>query len=193
MDILKLIKERRTIRKYKKKAIPQKIIQKIVESGIWASSIHGFQPWRIAVITNKSKIKEIASILRNKSKSIGTGPNILMSSTAETIYNSPTIIAVYNTKVFVNFAKKFRAEYVKIAQLSEIEAISGAIQNIVLTAESFGIGSCWTVLPVFCEKEINKILNLNNSLLTILTVGYPAEEGKRSLRKPINEKVKYLK
>ncbi|MDD5081336.1 MAG: nitroreductase family protein, partial [Candidatus Omnitrophica bacterium] len=35
MDILKVIKERKTIRKYKDKPIPKEIIEKIIEAGRW--------------------------------------------------------------------------------------------------------------------------------------------------------------
>ncbi len=192
MDILKLIKERRTIRKYSHKPIPKKVIDKIIETGIWAPSIHGFQPWTFVVITNKAKIQNIANILTQKSKIIGTGPNVLMSSTADTISNAPTIIAIYNTKTFSNLAKRFSKRYVKIAKSSEVQAIGAVIQNILLTASVYKIGGCWTIIPLFCEKEINKILNTNTELMAIITLGYPIEKGKRASRKQLSKIVKYI-
>lgn len=39
MDILNLIKKCATIRKYQNKPIPKKILDKIIEAGIWGSSI----------------------------------------------------------------------------------------------------------------------------------------------------------
>lgn len=192
MDIFNLIKNRGTVRKYKDKSVPKKIINKIIEAGSWASSIHGFQPWFFVVITQRGIIRKIAEILYIKSKKIGTGPNILMSSTANTISNAEVLIAVYNTRVFENFAKKFRNEYFEIACLSEIESISAAIQNIIISAEHYGIGSCWTVIPLFCEKEINKLINAPSKLVAILTLGYPQEKANRSKRKPKLETLKYI-
>ena len=192
MDILKLIKNRRTIRKYKNKAVPKKIINKIIEAGRWASSIHGFQPWMFIVITKKNIIKKLAEIICKESKNIGTGSNILMSSTAETISKASMLIAVYNTGTFVNFAKKFRKDYVEIASLSEIESISAAIQNMIITAKNYGIGSCWAAIPLFCEKDISRLINTSDKLVAILTLGFPAEEGKRSRRKSVSETVRYI-
>ncbi len=63
MDILRLIKERYTVRKYLNKKIPKRKIDKIIEAGIWASSVHGFQPWRFIVITNDLFIKKISDII----------------------------------------------------------------------------------------------------------------------------------
>ena len=57
MEILELIKKRRTIRDYKKKKVSQKLITKIIEAGIWAPSPHNSQPWEFIVIKD-SQIKE---------------------------------------------------------------------------------------------------------------------------------------
>jgi len=79
----------------------------------------------------------------------------------------------------------------KNAELAEISAISAAIQNMCLAAEYIGIGSCWLDLPLFCKKEINEFLGIRDDLTAILTLGYPAYDGKtkRSPRKPITETV----
>ena len=56
MDVLKLIKNRQTVRKYKNSPISKNIIEQIIEAGRWGPSVHGFQPWRFIVITNMSLI-----------------------------------------------------------------------------------------------------------------------------------------
>ena len=193
-DLLKLIKNRRTIRKYQNKPIPIKIINKIIEAGRWSSSIHGYQPWKLLIIKNKTLIENISKVLLNKSKKIGTSIKILFSSSAETIKRGRIIIVVFNTGEFVKQAKRFGKSYRKNAKVAEISAISAAIQNMILVAESLEIGSCWLDMPLFCEKQINKLLGVKDEqLVAILTLGYPAEEGKRSERKPIEETVRYIR
>lgn len=191
--ILEIIKERKTIRRYKDKPIPEKIIRKIIEAGRWGPSIHGIQPWKFVVIENKKLIKKITDRLIKKSKKIGAGANILLHFSADIIRNSPILIAIYNTKAFMQLAKRYRESYIKLAKVAEISAISAAIQNMVLVAESLGLGSCWLNTPLFCRKEINKLLNESNELAAILTLGYPQEKGKRSKRKPLSETVKYIR
>ncbi|RLB87522.1 MAG: hypothetical protein DRH10_09020 [Deltaproteobacteria bacterium] len=193
-DLLKLIKNRRTIRKYQNKPIPIKIINKIIEAGRWSSSIHGFQPWRFLVIRNDNLIEKISKVLIKKSKRIGAGTNILLSSSAETIGKAKVIVVVFDTKEFVDLANRFRKSYVKVARITGLSAISASIQNMILVAESLEIGSCWLDMPLFCEKQINKLLGVKDEqLVAILTLGYPAEEGKRSERKPIEETVRYIR
>lgn len=196
MDIFKLIKNRCTVRKYKDLPIPREIIDKIIEAGRWGPSVHGFQPWRFAVVTNASLIKKISSTLLEKAEELKSVINRFLSSTAATIDNAPLIILVYNQNIFKEISYKFYykigdKKYLKISELSEIQAISAAIQNMILVADSLGIGSCWNTIPLFCEREINKIVGNKEQLVAILTMGYSAEKGKRSQRKAVEKMVQY--
>jgi nitroreductase len=194
MDLLELIKKRHAIRKYKDTPIPDNLIEKVIEAGRWSSCVLGCQPWRFVVITNHSLIKKIASVLVEKSKVTGSGLDKLLSLTARTIANSPLLILIYDKNIFKKtsyrvFNLKKRGK--KIAELTEIQAISGAIQNMLLVADNLGIGACWNTMPLFCEKEINKLLGNSEQLVSILTLGYPDEKGKRTKRKTIDEVVQY--
>ena len=63
---------------------------------------------------------------------------------------------------------------------------------MILMADTLGLGSCWLVFPIFCEKFINKLLGFDGQMVAMLTLGYPAEVGARSARKPINDIVGYI-
>jgi len=202
MNILKLIKERRAIRKYKNKPIPKKIIDKIIEAGIWGPSVPSFLPqsqsWKFVVIRNEKVKNGIVRILNRGSKNSGAGVNIMLSSAARIISNAFVVLVVYNSKELERKLKgRFKEIYSKFARIiktAQSSAISATIQNMILVAESLGIGSCWLDTPLFCDKQINKLLGVKDEqLVAILTLGYPAEEGKRSERKPIEETVKWFK
>jgi nitroreductase len=191
-EILNLIKNRKTIRKYKKIPISQETINSIVNGGIWASSLHGFQPWRFIIVRDKKIINKIAKILYKKSKVMTTGGNIILHSSSKTIMNSQILIVIYNSGAFTQWAARFRKEYIKTAKISELSAISAAIQNMVLVAQEQGVGSCWLGAPLFCAEEINKLFKTKDELVAILTLGYPRETGRRSLRKPLSQTLFYL-
>jgi len=199
MDLLEIIKNRRTIRKYKDEPIPKEIIDKIIEAGIWGPSIPSFlkiQPWRIIVIKNNTYKKKLSEIVLNKSKQSGIGINILLKSAANIIESAPVVVVIYNSgdlkRIKIKY-KEFYKRFAKIIPSAELAAISATIQNMILTAESLGVGSCWLDTPLFCKKNINKLLNTNDELIALLTLGYPAQKGKRSKRKPRDEAVKYIK
>lgn len=55
MSVLKLIKTRRSIRKFENKAVSKKTISDILEAGRWAPSGLNNQPWRFMVLAKNKK------------------------------------------------------------------------------------------------------------------------------------------
>lgn len=198
MDILTLIKNRASIRKYKDKPIPKKIIKKIIEAGRWGPSVPSFlriQPWYFVIIINKKKIKLLSQICIKKSKSLGAGANILLHSAGNIINSSNVVILIYNSGDMNTVKEKFKFVYENfgiIIQNAVLSAISATIQNMILTAENLGVGSCWLDTPLFCKKEITEFFNTKDELVAVLTLGYPVEEGKRAPRKAISNTLKFI-
>lgn len=199
MDILQIIKKRCSIRKYKNKPISKKALDKIIEAGIWGPSVPSFlriQPWKFVVITNKKVISALAEIVLKESKKSATGVNILLKAAAHIIANAKAIIAVYKSSDMEKAKNKYKglaANFGDILDKAQLCAISASIQNMILMAESLKIGSCWLDMPLFCEKEINHLLKNNGPLVAFLTLGYPMEKGRRAIRKPFSETIKYIK
>ena len=59
-DALALIKTRRSIRKYSEKQVPDEIVEKVIEAGIWAPSSNHSEPAEFIIIKNE-KTKEALS------------------------------------------------------------------------------------------------------------------------------------
>lgn len=192
MQILKLIKKRKTTRKYLNKPIPAKILNQIIEAGIWGPAIHGFQPWKFVIITNKKIIKDLLKIIVSRSKDIGI-PSFIIMPTIKALSSTSTLICVYRTNKFSNFATNIDKNFTENARSAELSAISAAIQNIILVAADLKIGTCWLNAPLFFKKEINKIIKTNLELVAILTIGYPDKKNTyRSRRINKSETIKYL-
>jgi len=63
MDILGVIKTRRSIRKYKPAPVSEEEISKILEAGRWAPSADNSQPWRFIVLRSQEVRKKLADTL----------------------------------------------------------------------------------------------------------------------------------
>ncbi len=61
-EVIKLLKERRSIRKYQKKEVPENIIEGIIDCARFAPSAINIQPWGFIVITDEEMRKKIADI-----------------------------------------------------------------------------------------------------------------------------------
>jgi nitroreductase len=64
MDILNIIRQRRSIRRYKRGMPKERDIRKILEAGRWAPSGLNNQPWRFLVIKDKDKRDGLGSFTK---------------------------------------------------------------------------------------------------------------------------------
>ncbi len=106
MDLLQLIRYRRTIRKYKDKSLSKKIIKRIIIAGKWAPSPHNSQPWLFVIIRNDKLKEELLNLLNRSSKEFLVGVRVLFKNTIQIIKEAPLIILVYNTKSLSQKVKK---------------------------------------------------------------------------------------
>jgi len=61
-EVIKLLKERRSIRKYQEKEVPEDIIKGIIDCARFAPTAINIQPWEFIVITDREMRKKIADI-----------------------------------------------------------------------------------------------------------------------------------
>ena len=64
-NLLKLLRIRRSIRQFQNKNIAKSDLEKIVDSARFAPTARNVQPWEFAVITDKDRLKELASLAEN--------------------------------------------------------------------------------------------------------------------------------
>jgi len=62
MDLVGLIKNRRSVREFADKSIPKEALEKIVDAARFAPTARNVQPWEFVVVANKETLKKIAGI-----------------------------------------------------------------------------------------------------------------------------------
>lgn len=62
MDVLEAIRDRRSIRRYHRKDVPDEKLMQILEAGRWAPSAHNSQPRKFIVVKNEKVRRELAQI-----------------------------------------------------------------------------------------------------------------------------------
>ncbi|MCK8817474.1 nitroreductase family protein [Natroniella sulfidigena] len=176
-DIFDFLQQRRSIRKYKDKEVEPEKIERLLEAGVLAPSAGNSQPWRFKVIENQEIIEQLIE------ETMSAYNATWMSK------GTPKLIAVCgnHTKIVDKYGERGKDLYI-------IQDTAAAIQNILLTAPTLGLGTCW--IGAFNEKKAEEILNLNSPLriYSFITVGYPKEKlGPRTSRKDLSEVVSYIK
>ncbi len=158
MEVIDCIKSRRSVRNYINQEIEVDIINKIIEAGICAPSGKNGQPWRFKIVTDKYIIHCLSEL---------------------SIYKNWMQTSACFIVVFLD--NDFSYNYVK-----DVQSCGAAIQNMMLTAHSLGIGSCWIgeILPKGeTVKEILQITKDSLELMAIITLGYSSGDAVNSGRK----------
>lgn len=156
MELKEAIIKRRSIREFDNREISKEDVEQIVLSATLAPSACNNQSWKFIVI-NDAKIKE----------------RIVEEGGASFIKNAPLgIVVAYDN----------RTDNLEYGDY--IQSAAGAIQNMLLTATSLGIGSCWVChLPT--KATMRKILEIPNCFdpIAYIVLGYSTFESKVRLKK----------
>lgn len=160
-EIMKTIKNRRSIRKYLPDQIDGDELEMILEAAIYAPTGHNDQPWHFTVIQDM----EFIDMMNIESKKTMAKSNVdWMSNMGKTenfhiFHNAPTVVIVSG----------------KEDATSPLPDCCAAIENMLITAESIDIGSCWIGLArFFFETPDVKKLNLPDGYKPYyaVTLGY---------------------
>ena len=165
MQVLSLIKTRRSVRKYRDQPISESDLKKILEAGRWAPSGANLQPWRFIVIQNKVLIKKIGEFCYFgliKSRHV---------SEAATV-----IIICGDSRTMGNTWEKD-------------SMIAGT--NMTLMAAALEIGSCW--IGAFNEAKIRNATNIPDYLkvIALISLGYASHPVTPPPRLPLDDIVHY--
>lgn len=167
MDIFDIIKQRRSIRNFSSKEISDSIIKDILYYGTLSPSAHNKQPWEFVVIKNKNIKDKIADLLIEED--MKDGKESSKTKTALVMREAPVLILVFN---------KYNDEHILFNTLS----LGACIENMLLAAKGYGLGSLWIGNICKVDKEVCKLLNHKNTLVSAVALGYYEEEIKEPSR-----------
>jgi nitroreductase len=158
MSFTDVILTRRSIRHYNKKAIPEDVLNQILEAGRSAPSAANRQPIHFIIVNNEEAKKELSKGMFNRF-----------------IKDSPAVIvgcADVNSLLTGKWA---------------IVDSAIAMQNMVIAAWTLGVGSCWIGdFNEKKVRELLKIPD-KWKVVALVTLGYPAEQPEQRKKKPIEE------
>lgn len=148
-ETLAVIKRRRSIRSYQDKQITEEELQAILEAGMFAPHA-GDQAWHFTVIQNRELLERLNLAAKEAARQMPMKhlQDLGADENFNCLYGAPTLIIVSGD---TNTPIPLDAD------------CAAATQNMLLAAESLGLGSCWIffVLLAFNSaqgSEFQKIL-----------------------------------
>lgn len=168
------IKERRSIRRYQDKEIPDELLYEVLESVRWAPSWANTQPWEVVVIKNRALKESIQSMVNPRNPS------------SLALVNAPVLLVIcgqlkksgyYNDEYPTKFGDWFMHD------------LGLATQNLCLTAHNVGLGT--VIVGLFDHDKVGELIKLpdDHEVLTLIPLGYPDQDPKPPRRKEQTEYV----
>lgn len=169
MNVIQLMKERRTIRKFKDEEIPDSNLYEFIDCARLAPSGANMQPLKYVVVKSREMLDKVfectawAGYLKGKgTPGEGERPKAYIAILADTDIKKSGF---------------------------ELDA-GAAAMSIILAAQEMGIASCW--LGALNREKLYDILSLERkySIVSLIALGYPAE---KSVAEDYTGDVKYYK
>ncbi len=178
MDFMRIIKDRRSIRKYEDKEIPDSLFNQVLEAVKWSPSWANTQCWELVAVldqTVKEKLQATIAPKNPATKAITSAPAVLAMCAK---LNSS---GLYKDQVVTKFGDWFMFD------------LGLATQNLCLTAHHLGLAT--VIVGLFDHDKAKAVLEIPEGyeLLVLIPIGYPAQDPKPPKRKEISEFTHYNK
>jgi nitroreductase len=180
------------------KPIPDQVLWAVLDAAIRGPSGGNRQAWGWVVVTDPDIKGQIAEWYREGwEQSYGARREELLSAPRSDVGLSPAAYrAVEHLAHTIEQAPVWIVPVLRNAATSENprlgSSIYGAVQQLLLAARTYGVGSVVTTFHVLHENEVHELLGLPDDALTMALVplGYP-ERGRWSepKRQPVEEVV----
>lgn len=194
-ELISAIYDRRSIRKFLDTPISEEDMTEILQSGIKAPSSKNRQPWKFVVVQGKAKDEMLQVFRQGISREENESPLLPQSRqhipaakyTIDIMAQAPVTVFVVNT-LGKSILSQLTPEE-RIYEICNIQSISAAIQNMLLSAADKGIGSLWICDIYFAYPELDRWLDCEGEIAAAVAFGYPGEAPGARPRKGLEEVV----
>lgn len=184
------IRQRRSIRRFRDKPIPESLLVQVLDAGRWAPSAGNTQPWRIILVSDaeirSELIEMMAGHLKEHILSEGaTEEARTIEENLEMLSSAPILIVACMTKeVFGERLDRWLSEHTM-----GVQSVAAAIQNMLLVAHDEGLGACWFCAPLFCQNVVRTVLKIPQHVdpQALITLGYLTANLDPPQRKSLEE------
>ncbi len=184
------LRSRRSVRRFLPEPVPDGVVQRILETAIYAPSAHNLQPWRFAVVrTDEAKGRLAAALtaqMRRDMTARGEPEKAIAAREARSrrrIAEAPVIV------VLSLDSETHRDPEDPLEPHMLVQSIGIVGLQILLAAHAEGLGGVWVCWPLYAPEATRTALDLPPTWEPqgMLFLGYPAEAPAPPPRRPWRE------
>lgn len=189
-EVNQLIRQRRSVfpKDYSGETIADAIVEQVLENANWAPTHKHTEPWRFQVFTGEG-LKTLARLQSDCYKKVTEANGTFKEDRYQALQIKPML-----SSHIISIGMK-RDEKASVPEVEEIGAVFCAVQNMYLTATAYGIGCYLSTGGITYFEEAKPLFGLRSEdkLLGFLHLGVPKTVSTEGKRKPIGEKVVWVK
>jgi nitroreductase len=166
MELSEAIKGRRSVRAFKPQDVPEEMVERLIDAARHAPSAGNIQPWEFVIARKLETKQKLSRAAFNQAF----------------VEEAPVVIVVCADEIRSSMGYGSRGE-----TLYCLQDTAAATQNILLTAYSLGLGTCW--VGAFNENEAKKALKAPEGIrpVAMIPVGYPNKSPSQRGRRPVKQ------
>lgn len=166
METLDAIAKRNSIRRYKDTTVPEDKLNRVLEAARLAPSGSNQQKWKFVVVRDINKRQQLSKAANGQAH-VASAPVVIAG------------IAMDLDRIMMSGIPSYPVD------------LAIAIDHMTLAAVDQGLGSCW--IGAFSQDQARKVIGIPDRYLIVglLTLGFPAEDGRPKIRKSLDEIVCY--
>jgi nitroreductase len=165
MDVIEVIRQRRSIRSYTDQPVEPEKLERLLDAARLAPSASNRQEWRFVVVTDADTRRKLAHAANDQ----------------EFVAQAPVVIAG---------CAEQHDHVMRCGQPSYAIDVAIAMDHITLQAVAEGLGTCW--IGAFYEDKVREVLGIPDHVrvVELLTVGHPARPPRPLSRLPLDQIVR---
>lgn len=169
VNIIEAVFSRRSVRDFRADNIPREVLSDILFAASCAPSAGDVQPWSFIIISSDQVRRSVVSACVDSSW----------------LLRAPVLVAVVGDSARMEDFLGSSPE----ARVACRDSCCAAIENALLAASSFGVGSCW--VSQYDSSAVSEALNVPSSheLIAVLAFGYPLGSPVEKHRTPLESLV----
>jgi F420 biosynthesis protein FbiB-like protein len=198
-EVHRFIRSRRSVRRFMPDLLPEEMLQRILETAIWAPSAHNRQPWRFVVLTREASRRCLADAMGEDFRRDLLADGLPLEQveaqvgrSRQRIIEAPVAILLCLDSAEMDIypdERRQEAEY----QMA-VQSVAMAGQNLLLAAHAEGLGAVWICAPLFAQDTARRALSLPETWHPqgLALIGYPAKTTKQRDRKSVLEITRFV-
>lgn len=195
-ETLRSIEQRRSVRVFLDKPVPEDCIRAVLRAANQAPSAHNQQSWRFIVISGGRK-DELARLVSARAGEFSRPATALLRMAARSIDSAPVVIAVANTgQLIAHGTELFKVgaeEAHDFFRTMEIQNSAAAAENLLVAATSLGLATVWLGILYLIKDEVLQFLGEpKGEFMAVIPVGYAARASSGPTKVPVEQVVRRL-